>query len=242
MMGSDMKQAMRNETTRPRSARRRWLGAVLGWTAHCSLGASAWAATATNPSSADGRKPLRRVMVVGDSLSAEYGLPRGSGWVALLQKRLAERQPGWEVINASVSGDTTAGGRSRLPGLLAQHRPDVVVLELGGNDALRGLALDATRANLLAMAQAVRQAQARVLLVGMQVPPNYGPRYTREFAQLYEQLARQEKLAWVPFFLKGIADQADPTALFQPDRIHPNTQAQPQMLDNVWAALLPLLR
>lgn len=187
------------------------------------------------------KAPERTLLVLGDSLSAEYGLPRGSGWVALLQQRLAQHHPPLRVINASISGDTTSGGRSRLPALLAQHKPAIVVIELGGNDALRGLALDATRANLAWMTRAARQAGARVLLLGMQMPPNYGQDYARRFAGLYRQVARTEQAALVPFFLKGVADGPDPTRLFQSDRIHPNTEAQPLLLDNVWPELKKIL-
>lgn len=182
------------------------------------------------------------LLVVGDSLSAEYGLARGTGWVALLQARLQERVSGAEVINASISGDTTAGGRSRLPALLKRHRPTHVVLELGGNDALRGLDLRMTEANLSAMAQASHQAGAKVTVVGMQVPPNYGSAYARDFSQVFVKVARQHKSALVPFLLANVADGADATRLFQADRIHPNEEAQALMLDNVWPALLPQLK
>ncbi len=185
--------------------------------------------------------PSSTVLVVGDSLSAEYGLRRGSGWVALLEQRLAQQNKTIRVVNASVSGDTTSGGRSRLPVLLRQHQPAVVVLELGGNDALRGLPLDMTRSNLTAMAQQARDSGARVLLLGMEMPPNYGQRYTAEFRQIYSDVARTVPTALVPFFLKGVADGANPTALFQPDRIHPNEQAQPLLLKNVWPELRKLL-
>lgn len=182
------------------------------------------------------------MLVVGDSLSAEYGLRRGSGWVALLEARLARDKISATVINASISGDTTSGGRSRLPPLLAQHKPAVVIIELGGNDALRGLPLEMTRDNLLTMTTAAQQAGARVLLLGMQVPPNYGADYAQRFSALFATVARERKAALVPFFLKGVADQADPTALFQADRIHPREEAQPVMLATVLPALLPLLR
>jgi len=185
--------------------------------------------------------PERTVLVLGDSLSAEYGLPRGSGWVALLEQRLAQEHQAVRVVNASISGETTFGGRSRLPALLAQHKPAIVVIELGGNDALRGLALDATRANLAWMTQAARKAGARVLLVGMQMPPNYGQDYAHRFAALYRQVARAEKAGLVPFFLKGVADGPEPTRLFQADRIHPNTEAQPLLLNNVWPELRRIL-
>ena len=182
------------------------------------------------------------VLVVGDSLSAEYGLHRGSGWVNLLQQRLDQQFPGWRVVNVSISGDTTSGGRSRLPALLRQHQPDVVVLELGGNDALRGLPLDMTRDNLAHMARASRQAGAQVLLLGMQMPPNYGARYARDFAQLFADVAKAEAARLVPFFLAGVADGPDALRYFQADRIHPNESAQPRMLDNVWSELRRLLR
>lgn len=182
------------------------------------------------------------VLVVGDSLSAEYGLQRGAGWVALLEKRLAAEKLQARVVNASISGDTTSGGRSRLPALLRQHRPTHVVVELGGNDALRGLPLEMTQANLSAMVKAAREAGAQVLLVGIQLPPNYGADYGTRFAAMYEKVAREHKAAVVPFLLKGVADVPDAPRLFQPDRIHPNEQAQPQMLANVWPELRKLLR
>jgi acyl-CoA thioesterase-1 len=181
------------------------------------------------------------LLVVGDSLSAEYGLERGSGWVALLQQRLAREKSAVEVVNASISGETTSGGRSRLPSLLAQHQPGVVIIELGGNDALRGLPLGMTRDNLTAMTRAAKAAGARVLIVGMQLPPNYGQRYTQDFAALFSAVAKDERAALVPFLLQGVADGTDVNGQFQADRIHPNAQAQPRMLDNVWPALLPLL-
>ena len=186
--------------------------------------------------------PRGPVLVVGDSLSAEYGLERGSGWVALLQQRLARGKPAIEVVNASISGDTTAGGRSRLPALLAQHEPGIVILELGGNDALRGLPLTMTQANLSAMVQAAKAAGARVLILGMQVPPNYGQKYAQDFARLFAGVAKAEGAALLPFFLKGVADGPDADKLFQSDRIHPNAQAQPRLLDNVWPLLQPLLK
>ena len=203
---------------------------------HCSLLALAAAAPGL---SAAPRGPL---LVVGDSLSAEYGLPRGSGWVALLQQRLAHEKIAIEVVNASISGDTTSGGRARLPALLAQHRPGIVVIELGGNDALRGLPLSMTQANLAAMVQAAKGAGARVLLLGMQVPPNYGQKYAQDFATLFSGVAKAEGVALLPFFLAGVADGPDADKLFQSDRIHPNVQAQARLLDNVWPALKPLLK
>ena len=181
------------------------------------------------------------VLVVGDSISAEYGLKRGTGWVTLLQRRLASERMPFEVVNGSISGDTSSGGRSRLPALLAQHRPAVVVIELGANDALRGLPLEMTQDNLNFMAAAARQAGARVLLLGMQVPPNYGGDYASRFAALYGQVARAHQAALVPFLLKGVADAADPTRWFQADRLHPNEAAQAKLLDNVWPELKKVL-
>lgn len=177
------------------------------------------------------------ILVVGDSLSAEYGLRRGSGWVALLEQRLAREKIAARVVNASISGDTTSGGRSRLPALLRQHRPSHVVLELGGNDALRGLPLAMTEQNLAHMAQAAKEAGAQVLLVGMQVPPNYGTDYANRFAGLFGKVAKAHDAALVPFLLKNVADVKDPTSLFQADRIHPKEEAQPLMLENVWPVL-----
>lgn len=200
------------------------------------------AAQVPAPTPARARARPAVILVLGDSLSAEYGLPRGSGWVALLEKKLAQENSTATVVNASISGETTSGGRARLPALLAQHRPSVVVIELGGNDALRGLALQHTEDNLVAMVQAAQQAGAKALLVGMQVPPNYGAAYTQQFAALFAKVARAHKAALVPFLLAGVADGPDPTASFQPDRIHPNAQAQPRLLANVWPQLVKLLR
>ncbi len=182
------------------------------------------------------------VLIVGDSLSAEYGLKRGTGWVPLLEKQVAQDKKSAKVVNASISGDTTSGGRSRLPALLTQHKPNVVVIELGGNDALRGLPLDMTENNVTAMVQASKKAGAKVLIVGMQVPPNYGGAYAATFSGLFARVARAEKVALVPFFLKGIADVDDSASRFQADRIHPNEQSQPKMLANVWPELKKLLK
>jgi len=184
----------------------------------------------------------RTLLVVGDSLSAEYGLPRGAGWVALMEKRIAAEKLPVKVVNASISGDTTSGGRSRLPALLKAHKPHAVVIELGGNDALRGLPLTLTRGNLTAMTRAAKAAGAKVLIAGMAVPPNYGRQYADDFLALFAQVAKAEGTALVPFFLAGVADGPDPLALFQPDRIHPKAEAHPRMLDNVWPTLRPLLR
>ncbi|MFO0122573.1 MAG: arylesterase [Inhella sp.] len=207
------------------------------WVAHCSgaaLGLGLWGHAA-----AQGRSPT--LLVVGDSLSAEYGIARGSGWVALLEERLKAQGRQAQVVNASISGDTTSGGRARLPALLTQHRPTHVIIELGGNDALRGMPLSLTRDNLTAMVRTSRAAGARVLLVGMQMPPNYGQRYARDFATLFGEVARAEKVALVPFLLAGVADRPDAEAWFQPDRIHPLAKAHPVMLETVWPALKRLL-
>lgn len=180
----------------------------------------------------------RTLLVVGDSLSAEYGLPRGSGWVALLQKRIDERRLPWRVVNASISGETTAGGRSRLGELLSRHAPALVVVELGGNDALRGLPLSGTEANLREMVVAARRAGARAVLFGMQMPPNYGRAYGEQFTALYRRVADTEKVPLLPFFLQPIAERTD---TFQPDRIHPTEAAQPLLLEHAWPVLAPLL-
>jgi len=183
-----------------------------------------------------------KLLVVGDSLSAEYGLRRGSGWVALLSDRLGQQLPKASVINASISGDTTSGGRTRLPALLQQHRPSHVVIELGANDALRGLPLKMTEDNLRAMTQACQAAGARVLLIGMQVPPNYGGPYTRDFQAIFGKVAQAERTALVPFLLAGIADDGDPARWFQADRLHPNESAHPRILGNIWPVLWPWLK
>ena len=185
--------------------------------------------------------PGSTILVVGDSLSAEYGLKRGTGWVPLLQSRLEKEKLPARVVNASISGDTTSGGRSRLPTLLAQHQPAIVVIPLGANDALRGLPLTMTEDNLSQMAQAAQKAGAKVLLVGIQVPPNYGGDYANRFAGLYQKVAKSQGVALVPFMLRGVADDADPTRLFQADRIHPREEAQPLILDNIWPELKKLI-
>ncbi len=208
---------------------------------HCSLLPLFLAAGLALPAAAQGPSSGTALLVVGDSLSAEYGLARGTGWVALLEARLAREQRAVKVVNASISGDTSSGGRSRLPALLAQHRPQTVVIELGGNDALRGLPLATTQANLSAMAAAAKAAGAQVVIVGMAVPPNYGRQYGEDFIGLFGRVARAQRAALVPFLLAGVADAPNADALFQPDRIHPKAEAHPRMLDNVWPVLKPLL-
>jgi acyl-CoA thioesterase-1 len=180
-------------------------------------------------------------LVVGDSLSAEYGLKRGSGWVALMEQRLAREKVTAKVVNASISGDTTSGGRSRLPALLTSHKPTVVVIELGGNDALRGLPLQMTQDNLQAMAVAAQGVGAKVVLIGMQVPPNYGQDYANRFVATFATVAKLNKTALVPFMLKDIADVPSAQRLFQSDRIHPNETAHPIILNNVWPTIKKLI-
>jgi acyl-CoA thioesterase-1 len=186
-------------------------------------------------------KAASTLLVLGDSLSAEYGLKRGTGWVALMDKRLREDGLAVTVVNASISGDTTSGGRSRLPALLAQHRPQLLIIELGGNDALRGLPLKTSQENLETMVKTTQSQGAKVLILGMQVPPNYGAQYATEFSTVYAEVAKRHKVGLVPFFLKGVADADNADALFQSDRIHPVEAAHPIMLGNVWPALRKLL-
>ncbi|MCL6556958.1 MAG: arylesterase [Burkholderiales bacterium] len=180
-----------------------------------------------------------RILVLGDSLAAAYGVPREAGWVSLLQSRLRQEKFPHEVVNASISGETTAGGRNRLPELLARYRPQLVILELGANDGLRGLALTQTEENLSAMITLAKDAGARVLLLGMRLPPNYGPAYTEPFHALFGRLARRHKVAYVPFLLEKIAGER---RFFQADGLHPTAEAQPLILETVWPALAPLLR
>jgi len=181
------------------------------------------------------------ILVVGDSLSAEYGLKRGSGWVALLDQRLQSQHKPARIVNASISGETTSGGRSRLNALLAQHQPTHVIIELGANDGLRGLPLQSTQDNLDQLTQAAQKAGARVLLIGIRVPPNYGQDYSNRFASLFRSVAQKNKVALVPFFLKGVADSPDAARLFQSDRLHPTQAAQAILLDNVWPELKALI-
>ncbi len=208
---------------------------------HCIALAGAAAALWLSPALAQGKTTARKILILGDSLSAEYGLARGTGWVTLLEQRLAQQHPNASVVNASISGETTAGGRSRLPALLKQHQPQIVVIELGGNDALRGLPLQQTEENLRLMLQVSKESGAKGLLVGMQMPPNYGASYGRDFAQIYTRVAQDTRTPLVPFLLKGVADIPNAAALFQADRIHPRAEAQPLMLDNVWPTLRGLL-
>jgi len=189
--------------------------------------------------SANAYSAPKTLLVVGDSLSAEYGIARGSGWVALLERKLQAQKIAASIVNASVSGETTSGGRTRLPALLTKHKPDIVVIELGANDGLRGLPVTAADANLRAMVSAARKAEAQVLLVGMQIPPNYGRDYADKFSAMYGAISRDEKVPLAPFMLAGVAEKAD---LFQADRLHPLATAHPVILNNIWPSLAPLLK
>jgi len=184
-----------------------------------------------------GSTPLR-ILIVGDSLSAEYGLKRGSGWVEHLKTTLRKTYPAIEIINASISGDTTSGGLARIKPLLERTKPAIVIVELGGNDALRGLPLSMTKNNVLDMVRAITEAGARPILAGMQIPPNYGREYTLAFKTLFEEIAQSEQIGLIPFFLEGIAENP---AMFQADGIHPNEQAQPILMENVRKVLVPML-
>jgi acyl-CoA thioesterase-1 len=191
---------------------------------------------ASAPARAQPTAPV--VLVVGDSISAAYGLAPGTGWVDLLSARLASERYPHRVVNASITGDTTAGGLARLPALLTRYKPAVVVVELGGNDGLRGGDLTATRDNLAAMVEETQRAGAKPLIVGMKLPPNYGSAYVRKFEALYVDVAKARKAPLVPFFFEGFGEKSE---LFQPDRVHPAAAAQPLLLDNVWPQLRPLL-
>jgi acyl-CoA thioesterase-1 len=179
------------------------------------------------------------VLVMGDSLSAGYGIRADQGWVALLQRRLTNSGYGYRVVNASSSGETTGGGVTRLPRAIEKHRPAVVIIELGGNDGLRGLPVADIRANLTRMVQLSRRAGARVLLVGVRMPPNYGPTYTKSFDAVFGEVAKAERVPVVPFL---IADVALDESMMQEDGIHPTAAAQPKLLERVWPALKPLLK
>ncbi|MDO9014568.1 MAG: arylesterase [Polynucleobacter sp.] len=186
---------------------------------------------------AQAQDPIKpTLLVTGDSLSAEYGIARGTGWVALLSNRLKQEGSSWEIMNASISGETTSGGLTRLPKLLAQKKPKLVIIELGANDALRGLPLVETEKNIRAMVELSKKSGADVLLIGMRIPPNYGQEYTQQFAGLFARIAKSQQVALLPFFLEGVAQRNE---LFQADRIHPNEAAQAIMFQNVWTALTP---
>jgi acyl-CoA thioesterase-1 len=232
MMGSDM-----HSLFGARQSRRRFLHFSASVAAALAAASAAHAAGPA-PSTAGGHE----IVVVGDSVSAEYGLARGTGWVALLGRRLAAEKLPWTVSNASISGDTSSGGLARLPTVLKLHHAKVVVIELGGNDALRGLPMSDTRKNLDAMVALADAAGARVLIAGMMVPPNFGKKYAADFAKMYADVAAAHHAALVPFIFKGIADRPDADDWFQADRIHPIAKAHPIILDNVWPGLEPLLK
>jgi acyl-CoA thioesterase-1 len=181
----------------------------------------------------------KTVLVLGDSLSAEYGIARGSGWVALLEQRLQHEKLDIVVVNASISGETSSGGKTRLKALLQKHQPHILIIELGANDALRGLALTASEANFRDMISMAKADKSKVLLLGMQIPPNYGRDYTARFASMYGQIAKDTQTALVPFFLAGVAEKQE---LFQADRLHPLASAHPVILDNVWPQLQILIK
>ncbi|PMS34945.1 arylesterase [Trinickia symbiotica] len=197
----------------------------------------AWPPAADAAVAAESSRPV--IVVLGDSISAEYGLPRDTGWVALLRRRLADERIDYSVANASISGDTTSGGRARMPELIARLKPSIVIVELGANDALRGVPLSTTEDNLRTIVEEAQQARAKVVLVGMYVPSNYGPAYTQRFHAIYGTLAKEFNVRLVPFLLAGIENKPE---MFQADQMHPNQQAQTVLLDNVWPALAPLLR
>jgi len=181
----------------------------------------------------------KTVLVVGDSLSAEYGLTRGAGWVALLEQKLKAEKIDARIVNASISGETTSGGRTRLPALLTAHKPQIVVIELGANDGLRGLPVASAEANLRQMVTLSQQQDAKVMLIGMRMPPNYGRAYTERFFGMYGTLSKDLKAPLVPFMLEGVADKP---ALFQADRLHPNAQAHPIILNTIWPTFSSLIR
>lgn len=213
----------------------------------CALGLSLAAsfslpAKEIKPGSTQAAPIKNTILVVGDSLSAAYGLRQEEGWVSLLEARIKERGLKAQVVNASVSGETTSGGKSRLAALLTKHKPTHVVIELGANDALRGQALPAAQQNLTYMAEASKKAGARVLILGMQIPPNYGVQYATRFGAMFPQVAKDTRSALVPFMLAGIADAPNPTPLFLSDRLHPNATAQPRILETVWPELFKLMK
>lgn len=179
------------------------------------------------------------ILVLGDSLSASFGIGADTGWVALLQRRLDQEGYRYQVVNASISGDTTAGGAARFPRALKMHEPQIVLVELGGNDGLRGLPLSEMRKNLATIIDAAKKNRAQVLLLGMRLPPNYGPSYTRRFEAIYTELARRHRVPLLPFLLEGVAQRSE---MMQSDGLHPVAEAQPKILENVWLKLEPLLR
>lgn len=223
------------------AAARRPLQCAIGWVAAAwlMLGLALPAAAQTSAKAAPAATPVRTVLVMGDSLSAGYGLAASQGWVSLTAQRVAQSRPGWRVVNASISGETTAGGAARIDGEIKRNKPAVVVIELGANDGLRGLPLAQSRANLDRMIRAAKASGAKVLLIGMRMPPNLGREYTQGFSDNFAALARQHGTAFLPFLLEPIA--LDRTA-FQDDNLHPVASAQPKLRDHVWTQLGPLLR
>lgn len=221
------------------SAARGWpRSAVLATALAAGLALPAWATPGAVPAAAEKRNAADTVLVMGDSLSAAYGLRAAQGWVALTAERIARTHPHWRVVNASVSGETTAGGAARIIDELVRHRPEVVVIELGANDGLRGLPTEQSRINLARMIGAAHGAGADVLLLGMRMPPNLGPDYTRAFEENYRALADRYDAALLPFLLEPIATDR---SAFQSDNLHPVAEAQPKLRDHVWPALEPLL-
>ncbi|HZH55745.1 MAG TPA: arylesterase [Burkholderiaceae bacterium] len=221
--------------------RDRVFGGLLGYALLSVLlaGVTAFAAPGTAHGSGTGDGATRRILVLGDSLSAEYGLPRGTGWVTHVEQRLKQRNQAYQIRNASISGDTTIGGLQRLPQLLQEFSADIVILQLGANDGLRGLPVQEMRANLQKMIELSRAQGAEVLLLGQHVPPNYGPRYSREFHEAFVTLAEDTGVALVPFMLEAIATDPD---MFQPDGLHPTAPAQARIAETIWPQLEPLLR
>jgi acyl-CoA thioesterase-1 len=237
--GKDLQRPGHKAATSSRRSFLRLLAALLAPCPGLALGAgtASPAAAAAGGATPDAvRQSERLILVVGDSLSAEYGIGRGEGWVKLLEQRAAPK--GWGIVNASISGETTSGGVSRLPALLGKHQPAITVIELGSNDALRGLQMSATEANLRRMVKLAREAGSQPLLIGMMMPPNFGPAYARQFSDMFRRVAETDRAALVPFLLEGFADDL---SWFQPDRIHPLAKAQPRMLDNVWPVLSRML-
>ncbi len=193
----------------------------------------------TLAASASAYSAPKTVLVVGDSLSAEYGITRGTGWVALLERKLKQEKIAANIVNASISGETTIGGRTRMPALLDQHKPHIVVIELGANDGLRGLPVASAESNLRAMVSMAQQKKAKVMLVGMRMPPNYGRAYTESFFNMFKKVSSETKSPLVPFMLEGVADKP---SLFQQDRLHPLATAHPIILNNIWPTFSGLVK
>ena len=206
------------------------------WLSYCMLSSLVWLLTIFAMPAYSASKT---VLVLGDSLSAEYGLARGKGWVSLLENQLLSAKIDAKVINASISGETTAGGKTRLSALLQQHKPTILIIELGGNDGLRGLALKTTETNLRDMIKQARTSKAQVLLLGMQIPPNYGTAYSKQFVEIFTAVGKEKNVKLVRFFLTGLEDTEK---YFQADHIHPNELAQSILLANIWPSLQSLIK